>query len=114
MEKDEPLFDILSALYNLRLGFYGQLGQETLLIPTFHRKGTQNIVIEPLVSLSKKDRNFFASDTVRCRILVDPAVFGTNGRDILTSFDDHMRPQKGIIKNVIGLGDVRGKLRTRL
>ena len=112
LEKDKPLFDILSALYNLRLGFYGEVGQDTILIPTFHRKGSQDIVVEPLRNPSKKDRKFFASDAVKCRILVDPSVFGTKGRDILASFDHQMRPQKGIIKNVIGMGDVRGKLRT--
>lgn len=114
LEKDKPLFDILSALYNLRLGFYGEVGQDAILIPTFHRKGTQNIVVEPLRKTSKKNRKFFAKDAVQCRILVDPSVFGTKGRDILASFDEQMRPQKGIIKNVIGLGDVRGKLRTSL
>ncbi|MCD6582806.1 MAG: DUF3108 domain-containing protein [Desulfuromusa sp.] len=112
LEKDKPLFDILSALYNLRLGFYGEVGQETILIPTFHRKGPQDIVVEPLRKLSKKDRKFFTADVVQCRILVDPSVFGTKGRDILASFDEHMQPQKGIIKDVIGMGDVRGKLRT--
>ena len=113
IEEEKPLFDILSALYNLRLGYYGISGQETLLIPTFHRKGTQDIVVEPLLKTGRKDRKFFAGDTVQCRILVDPSVFGTKGRDILASFDVNMRPQKGIIKNVIGLGDVKGKLRTR-
>lgn len=113
MEKDKTLFDILSALYNLRLGFYGKLGQDTILIPTFHRKGPQDIVVEPLRKASKKDRKFFAADTAQCRILVDPSVFGTKGRDILASFDEQLRPHKGIIKNVIGMGDVRGKLRTR-
>ena len=111
LETDRPLFDILSALYNLRLGSYGQLGEETIVIPTFHRKGTQDIVVEPLVRLSEKDRKFFVANAVKCRILVDPSVFGTKGRDILASFDDQMRPQMGVIKNVIGLGDVRGKLR---
>jgi len=112
IEKGKPLFDILSALYNLRLGFYGKVGSDTILIPTFHRKGPQEIVVEPLLKSSKKDRKFFAAGAVQCRILVDPSVFGTKGRDILASFDEQMRPHKGIIKNVIGLGDVRGKFRT--
>ncbi len=112
LEKNRPLFDILSALYNLRLGFYGNLGKDHLQIPTFHRKGPQDIVVDPLKNMSKKDRKFFAADPIQCRILVDPSVFGTKGRDILASFDNLMRPQKGIIKNVIGLGDVRGQLRT--
>lgn len=112
LEKGKTLFDILSALYNLRLGLYGKTGQETLLIPTFHRKGTQDIIVEPLQQVRRKDRKFFAGDIVQCRILVDPSIFGTKGRDILASFDANMRPQKGIIKNVIGLGDVKGRLRT--
>lgn len=111
LEEDQPLFDILSALYNLRLGYYGELGKDHLLIPTFDRKGQQDIVVEPLQKKSRKDRKFLATDPVQCRILVDPSVFGTKGRDILASFDSLMRPHKGIIKNVIGLGDVRGKLR---
>ncbi len=111
MEKDKPLFDILFALYNLRLGFFGSLTQERIFIPTFHRKGTQDIVVEPLQKANKKDRAFFAKDPIQCRILVDPSVFGTKGRDILASFDGKMRPHRGIIKNVIGLGDVRGELR---
>ncbi|WP_321371423.1 DUF3108 domain-containing protein [uncultured Desulfuromusa sp.] len=112
MEKDKPLFDILSALYNLRLGFYGQPGEEVIHIPTFHRKGTQDIVVEPLLELSSRDRKYFAEDSFKSRVLVDPSVFGTKGRDILVSFDAKMRPDKGIIKDVIGLGDVRGNLRT--
>lgn len=111
MEEDKPLFDILSSLYNLRLGLYGKPGQDTILIPTFHRKGTQEIVIEPLREMSKTDHNFFATAAVKCRIIVDPSIFGTNGSDILAGFDKQMLPQRGIIKNVIGLGDVRGKLR---
>ena len=112
MDKDRPLFDILSALYNLRLGFYGQPGRETIHIPTFHRKGTQDIVVEPLDKLKHEDKNYFSENLIQCRVLVDPSVFGTKGRDILVSFDADMQPEKGIIKDVIGLGDVRGKLRT--
>ena len=111
MDKDRPLFDILSALYNLRLGFYGQPGRDTIHIPTFHRKGTQDIVVEPLDKLNHEDKTYFSENSIPCRILVDPSVFGTKGRDLLVSFDAEMQPEKGIIKDVIGLGDVRGKLR---
>lgn len=112
MDKDKPLFDILSALYNLRLGFFGSLGEEVIHIPTFHRKGTQDIVVEPLLALNPRDQKYFAENSIKSRVLVDPSVFGTKGRDILVSFDAKMRPDKGIIKDVIGLGDVRGNLRT--
>lgn len=109
---DEQIFDILSALYNLRLGFFGPVGQQRILIPTFHRKGRQEIIVAPLLNISKKDERFFAPDPIRTRILVDPSVFGTKGRDIFAGFDSSLRPQRGIIKNVIGLGDVKGVLRS--
>src|SRR6056297_2157534 len=112
MEEDRPVFDILSALYNLRLGFFGKVGEERILLPTFHRKGYQDIVVAPLDKLDSKDADFFAGTKTQARILVDPEVFGTQGRDVLASFDRRMRPHKGIIKNVIGLGDVRGELRS--
>ena len=111
IEQDEAQFDILSALYNLRLGFLGMPGEKMIKIPTFHRKGPQDIVVEPLQQASRGDLRFFDGAPHQCRILVDPSVFGTNGRDILASFDGMMRPQRGIIKNVIGLGDVRGVMR---
>ena len=111
MDRDKPMFDILSALYNLRLGFYGQLGQEAIHIPTFHRKGTQDIVVEPINKVDNKDHKYFSEGSIKCRVLVDPSVFGTKGREILVSFDAEMHPEKGIIKDVIGLGDVRGRLR---
>ncbi len=105
------LFDILSALYNLRLGFFGEVGVQRILIPTFHHKGIQEIVVEPLAQAGGKEQKFFGRDSIQTRILVDPSVFGTKGRDIFASFDAALTPRRGIIKNVIGLGDVRGTLR---
>ena len=112
LKQEIQLFDILSALYNLRLNFYPKLEMGAILIPTFHRKGPQDIVVTPLKEASHKDKKFFNADPLQYRILVDPEVFGTKGRDILASFDGQLRPSKGIIKNVIGLGDVHGTLRT--
>lgn len=114
LEPDRPVFDILSALYNLRLGLYGQVGKEQIIIPTFRTEGYQEIVVEPLIGVDQRDRQFLSEIPLLCRILVDPEVFGTKGRDILAGFDANGQPIKGIIKNVIGLGDVRGTLRTDL
>ena len=112
LEKGKPQFDILTALYDLRLGYFGPLSMGQIAIPTFHRQGPQDIIVEPLSGLSREDAQFFSKDPIQCRILVDPSVFGTKGRDIFASFDAAMKPRKGIIKNVIGLGDVRGTLRS--
>ena len=110
LDPGRPLFDILSALYNLRLGFFGVPGQGRIMIPTFHPEGPEDIVIAPLSLDTPSERSFFSGAAYLCRILVDPEVFGTRGRDILASFDQQWRPYRGVIKNVIGLGDVRGQL----
>ena len=111
LDPQKPLFDILSALYNLRLGYFGPVGNRTLQIPTFHRKGPQAIVIEPIKELKSSERRYMQGSAHVARILVDPEVFGTNGREIIASFDANMLPFRGIIKDVIGLGDVKGQLR---
>lgn len=111
LKPDQPHYDVLSALYNLRLGFFGEVGLKTISIPTFHSHGPEEIIVEPL-DPEVKDNRFFAPAPVRVKILVDPEVFDTDGRDILAAFDGLMRPSKGIIKDVIGLGDVRGVLRS--
>jgi hypothetical protein len=106
------MYDILSALYNLRLGYYGAVGQQAVHIPTFHHKGEQDIIIAPVGEQDMKDLKFLAASSFLCQVQVDPSIFGTNGRDLLVGFDGDMRPKYGIIKNVIGLGDVRGSLRS--
>lgn len=108
---DGPVFDILSALYNLRLGTFGSFAEQRIYIPTFHRKGIEDIVIAPAGDISRKDKKFFSKSGTLCKVLVDPSIFKTKGRELLISFDEQNRLQKGIVKNVIGLGDVKGVLR---
>jgi hypothetical protein len=38
-------------------------------------------------------------------------VFDTKGADLYVWFDDTGRPARGIVENVIGMGDVYGHLR---
>lgn len=108
---DGPIFDILSAFYNLRSGSLGPLDGEQVNLPTFHRKGIEEIVIAPVDSTTVTDSGFFAKNTIVRKVLVGPEIFKTNGRDLLISFDQSGRPLKAVVKNVIGLGDVKGFLR---
>ncbi len=110
LDPDNPFYDILSAFYNFRLGFFGPPTQGKTLIPTFHHKGAQEIVVEPLGDPGYSERNFFAADSFLCRVLIDPEVFGTTSRDVYVAFDDNMRLQQGVIKRVVGVGDLRGEL----
>lgn len=108
-----PVYDILSALYNFRLGFFGTPDTSAISIRTFHhRTGEEVIEIERLTNLNSKDRRFFNNDSIVFRVLIDPSIFNTSSRDVLISFDSEMRLQKGIIKRLVGLGDLRGELRS--
>lgn len=111
LETAGPVFDILSAFYNLRSGSLGPLDGEQITLPTFHRKGVEQIVIAPVDRDDLKDDGFFALNTILRKVLVDPEIFKTGGRDLLISFDTAGRPQRAVVRNVIGLGDVRGVLR---
>lgn len=111
LETDGPVYDILSAFYNLRSGSFGPLDGEQIVFPTFHRKGIEEIVFAPVDRDELQDADFFSTRNILRKILVDPEIFKTSGRDLLVSFDDSGRPQKAVVKNVIGLGDVKGVLR---
>jgi len=111
--RENPVYDILSALYNFRLGLFGTPDTNVTSIPTFHhRTGEEIIEIEELTDMNSKDMRFFNDGSSFFRVLIDPSIFNTSSRDVLISFDSEMRLQKGIIKKLVGLGDLRGELRT--
>ncbi len=111
LETEGPVYDILSGFYNLRAGIFGRFDDRQIHLPTFHRKGMEEIVVAPAEAKSETDRKFFGQDNILCQILLDPSIFGTKGRDLFVSFDEDSQPQRAVVKNVIGLGDVKGVLR---
>lgn len=111
LETDGPVFDVLSAFYNLRIGALGNLTGPLISLPTFHRKGIETIQIQPISDPATVDGRFFSTAGMLCKVLVDPSVFKTKGRELFVSFDSANRLERGIIKNVIGLGDVKGVLK---
>ncbi|MDX2481161.1 MAG: DUF3108 domain-containing protein [Desulfuromusa sp.] len=111
LETGESVFDILSAFYNIRLGAFGPFNKDSIHIPTLHRKGVEEIVVVPINELTGKNEKFFSKKITVCKVLVDPSIFKTNGRELFVGFDEKNRLARGIIKNVIGLGDVKGVLR---
>lgn len=112
MGKSGPVYDLLSAFYNVRAGAYGELERgKKLALATFTRRGTDDIVVARVSETEQKRHAFFPKDAILCNVLVDPDTFGTKGRDIYVGFDANMVPQKAVVKKVLGLGDVRGTLR---
>jgi hypothetical protein len=82
-----------------------------LTIPTFTSRGIAEIVIEVMRGPQRLARPFFPATGTLLRVTVDPEVFDTKGADLYVWFDETGRPARGIVENVIGLGDVYGHLR---
>lgn len=113
MDKEGPVYDLLSAFYNVRAGLFGSVKTGLhLALPTFTRRGTEDITVVRIDGKEKKRQKFFPKDTILCKVLVDPDIFKTKGRKIYVGLNDEMVPQRMIVKKVIGIGDVRGVLRS--
>ncbi len=110
MAQDTPVYDFLTAFFNLRLGRLGQLdvGGE-IRMAAFSRKGPEEIRISRIAQKEQK-RMHFSDNLMLCKVLLSPETFKTKSRDVYVGFDKNLRPLKAVVKNVIGLGDVRGKL----
>ncbi|PLX82863.1 MAG: hypothetical protein C0617_13415 [Desulfuromonas sp.] len=117
-EKTFPLPDdkdvqyILTAFFNFRIGVYGPVeAGGRYVIPTMRRQEVSEIVIEMLRPELWRDHRFFPRGGLLGQVTVDPEVFDTGGGSVFVWFDAKGRPARGIVENIIGLGDVRGKLR---
>lgn len=105
----DPPADALTTLYNLRRGIYGRtMTEEPLVVPAFGRGGSSDIKIEISLPPSKSARDFFNSCRPLFKVTVDPEVFDTGGGFVYACLDAQGLPSKGIVENVLGLGDVRG------
>lgn len=112
MSGQEPPNDILTAFYNLRAGVFGPLKTGSRhAIPTFSRSGQQEIRIEMLTEEQRPNGAFFPHHGLLGRTVLDDEILDTRGGTVYVWFDDLGRPQRGLVKKVIGIGSVRGKLR---
>lgn len=109
----EGFYDLLTAFYNFRIGVFGQvLPGRRYVIPSFSSKGAGEIVIETLTAAPEQIQAPSSTGGLFCRVTADPEIFDTGGGSIYVWFDEFGRPARGIVQNVIGLGDVRGRLRS--
>jgi hypothetical protein len=104
--------DILTGFYNLRAGVYGRLTPGTHLhIPTFTSSGISTIDVEVLTGPGRLAWPFFPASGILLQVRVDPEVFDTGDAALFVWFDETGRPARGIVENVIGMGNVYGRLR---
>lgn len=112
MPADFPVNDVLTAFYNFRAGLFGPVrAGSRFVIPTFDRKGPQEIIVELLADADRPKDPFFPAGGLLGQVILDEEVFDTRGGAIYVWFDDLGRPIKGLVENVVGLGHVRGTLR---
>lgn len=109
--RDLPI-DFLTAGFNFISGVYGpiQVG-ERKTISTFTHKGEQEIVIEALRPNDWPTTPFFKSGRgTLVRVTLPTEILDTDGGSIYALLDDQFLPQRVIVENVLGLGEVRGEL----
>jgi hypothetical protein len=108
---ENPPNDILTAFYNLRAGFFGPVVPGAhYRLPAFSRKGNSDIEVEILDSNKQIKNGFFPQGGLLARVTVDPEVFDTGGGSVYVWFNNFGQPCMGIVENVLGMGDVRGRL----
>jgi len=104
--------DILTTYFNLAAGVYGPMEVGAHYeVPTFSKKGVGNIYIDFISSSERPKKSFFADDLLICQVQVDQDVFDTKNGIIYIGYDAKMNPARGIVTNIIGMGDVRGVMK---
>jgi hypothetical protein len=105
--------DFLTAGFNFILGADGPIrAGERKEIATFDDKKEQKIVIEVLSADAWPKTPFFAKGSgTLLKIILPPDILDTSDGAVYALLDDKFLPSRVIVKNVLGLGDVRCELR---
>jgi len=103
--------DMLTAFYNLRAGVYGPLvAGSRFLIPTYSGKGFADITVTVLTVEQQAKHEYFPAHGLLLFVELAPEIFDTDSGKLYFWFNDAGVPERGIVEDVIGLGDVRGSL----
>jgi hypothetical protein len=103
--------DMLTAFYNLRAGVYGPLVRGAqFLIPTYSGKGFSDITVEVLPVAQQAKQKFFPTYGLLLSVTLDPEVFDTDSGNLYFWLNDAGFPERGIVEDIIGMGDARGYL----
>lgn len=103
--------DLLTAFYNLRSGVYGKVeAGKRIFIPTLSSKGMTKIEIAVLAA-DERDELSYPDHGHLLKVILDPEVFETGGGAIYLWFDAGGQLMRGVVEDVIGMGDVIGQQR---
>jgi hypothetical protein len=81
-------------------------------VPTFAKGAPSVIDISVLANKDRPKEAGFPTGGLVVKVVVDPEVFDTGDGTLYIWFDKAMRPDRVLVKNVIGMGDVRANLRS--
>jgi hypothetical protein len=112
LEEGQHPVDILTGFFNLRAGHYGTLlpGRHVELL-TVGSNGLTTIEVDVLTAEQRQGRDSFPAGGLLLQVKLDPEVFETTDGGMYLWFDEAGQPARGVVEDVIGLGDVRGYLR---
>lgn len=103
--------DMLTAFYNLRTGAYGPLVRgASFAIPTCSGKGFSAIEVEVLSHAQQAEHGYFPTHGLLVQVKLDPELFATGSGKMYIWFDAGGVPGRGIVEDLVGMGDVRGYL----
>jgi len=104
--------DMLTAFYNLRAGVYGPLVRGAqFLIPTYSSKGFVDIEVNVLTVEQQAEQGAFPPHGLLLSAVIDPEIFETDSGGLYFWLDGKGAPARGVVEDVIGLGDVRGYIK---
>jgi len=112
IDRDRAPSDILTTYVNLVTGAFGSMEVGAhYKVPTFSKKGIGDITIDFLSADKRPKKSFFSEDLLICRVLVDQEVFDTKDGVIYIGYDEKRLPARGVVTDIIGMGDVRGVMK---
>jgi hypothetical protein len=105
--------DFLTAGFNFILGVDGPIrAGERREIATITADGEYKIIIEVLSPGAWPKTSFFRKGSgTLLKITLPTEVLDTGGGSVYALLDEKLLPQRVIVENVLGLGEVRGELR---
>lgn len=102
--------DFLTAYFNLVSGADGPIAEgDRREMLTFGKDGEAQIVVEVLRPERWPETPFFPKGNgLLLKVSLPPEVLDTGGGAVFALLDRNGHPERGIVENVLGMGDVRG------
>lgn len=122
-EKAEPMpdtfdyEDVLSAFYNFRMGVFGPIQRNrSFKVQTIPEKGVSTIDVNIAnVEASNKSKRLFGDgfnkNLFHVRVKVPKKIFSSKRGEVDIWLDEEIIPLRGVVKDYIGFGDIRGTLK---